>query len=181
MSGHSKWSQIKHQKGITDQKRGQVFSKLLSAISIAARTNPNPEFNPKLRAAVQKAKDANVPNENIERALKRASDTSQDLEELVLEGYGPGGSAILIEAVTDNRNRTVSETKSILTKNSGKWAEPGSVLWAFEKVLKEGQSAWEAKFPQALTEGDLEKLKKLITVLEENSDILNVYTNILNN
>ena len=177
MSGHSKWSQIKHRKDVTDQKRGQIFSKLLSAISIAARTDASPEFNSKLRVAIQKAKDANVPSDNIERALKRVGDTFQNLEELILEGYGPGGSAILIEAITSNRNRTVAEIKSVLTKNNGKWAEPGSVRWIFEKNLKDGESSWNPKFHRTLSEEDSTKLKKLIAALEENPDTQNAYTN----
>jgi len=177
MSGHSKWSQIKHQKGIADQKRAQVFSKLLNVISVAARTDPNPEFNPKLRTAIQKAKEANVPSDNIERALKRALETSGNIDELVLEAYGPGGSAILIEAVTDNKNRTVAEIKSILAKNNGKWAEPGSVLWAFEKTSRDGQNYWEAKFPQALNPEDSKKLTLLTSILKNDQDVQNIFTN----
>src|SRR3989338_6534246 len=104
MSGHSKWKQIKHQKEAADQKRGLLFSKLLKAIAIAAKDDSNPQFNLRLRAAIREAKEGNVPFDNIERAVKRASERSEALEELLLEGYGPGGAALLIVATTDNSN-----------------------------------------------------------------------------
>src|SRR3989344_1759085 len=122
MSGHSHWAGIKHKKGIADQKRGQLFSKLVSAITAAARGEPNPEFNPRLRTAIEKAREHNVPAENIERAVKRASEAGSAIEDLVMEAYGPGGAAIIIEATTDNRNRTVAEVKKILSDGGGKWA-----------------------------------------------------------
>ena len=175
MSGHSHWAGIKHKKEITDQKRGKVFSKLLSLISAAAKDEPNPDFNPRLRTAVTKAKDAGVPADNIERAIKRASEQAEGLEELTFEAYGPGGAAILIEAISNNRNRAVQEVKTILRDRGGKWAETGSVQWAFEK--KDGE--WTAKFPQEL--GDAEeraKLASLLEALEDNDDVQNVYTNI---
>src|ERR1700740_1748559 len=109
MSGHSHWSGIKHKKEITDQKRGKVFSKLLALISAAAKSEPNPDFNPRLRTAIAKARDATVPQENIDRAIKRASEAAESLEELVFEAYGPGGIALLIEAISTNRNRAVQE------------------------------------------------------------------------
>jgi len=173
MSGHSKWSQIKHQKEIVDKKRGQVFSKALKAISIAARGEPNPQFNPKLRSAIQKAKDSNVPTENIEKAIKKASETSDNIEELIMEAYGPGGTAILIEAITDNRNRTVTEIKHLVNKNGGKWAEPGSVRWAFEKVKEK----WISKFPQKLAGGDKKQLEALIKILVDHQDVQEIHTN----
>lgn len=174
MSGHSHWSGIKHKKEITDQKRGKVFSKLLALISAAAKSEPNPDFNPRLRAAIAKAKEASVPAENIERAIKRAADAGENLDELVFEAYGPGGSAILIEAISNNRNRAVQEIKTILRDHNGKWAESGSVLWAFEKTA----DGWHAKFPQETADADKEKLAGLLEALEENDDVQNVYTNI---
>lgn len=173
MSGHNKWTQIKHQKGITDKKRGQLFSKLLNAISVAARTEPNPQFNTRLRSAVDKAKENNVPQENIDRAIKKVSEGAQNLEELLLEAYGPSGTAILIEAITDNRNRSVSEIKKILSDNGTKWAEMGSVQWAFEN--KGGQ--WVAKFPQDVSEEDKTVLAALIEALEERDDVQKITTN----
>src|SRR3989344_4105261 len=131
MSGHSHWSGIKHKKGAKDAKRAVLFSKLLNAVSIAAKPEPNPQFNPRLRTAVDKAREANVPNDNIDRAIKKAAEKTDDLEELLMEAYGPGGAPLLIEAITDSRNRTVSEIKAILGALGAKWAEPGSVRWAF--------------------------------------------------
>src|SRR3989338_11296018 len=108
MSGHSKWSQIKHKKGTTDQKRGQLFSKLLKAISIAAKKEPNPLYNPRLRSVIEKAKENSVPQENIERAISKASE-EKNLDEVIIEAYGPEGAALIIQGVTDNTNRTVAE------------------------------------------------------------------------
>ncbi|OGZ02666.1 MAG: hypothetical protein A2390_01910 [Candidatus Liptonbacteria bacterium RIFOXYB1_FULL_36_10] len=176
MSGHSHSKQIKHQKDITDKKRSTLFSKLLNAVSIAARTDPNPNFNPRLRTAIEKAKTGNVPNENIEKAIKKVSEPGTSLEELLLEAYGPEGSAILIIAVTNSRNRTVSEIKNIFTKEGFKWAESGSVLWAFEQN-KENFS-WQAKFPQEISPASKEKIKSLIEKLEERDDIQSFACNI---
>ena len=174
MSGHSKWANIKHKKGAADEKRGLVFSKLLNAISIAAKTEPNPDFNPRLRTAIEKAKEASVPKDKIDAATKRAFDASSSLEELLFEAYGPGGAAILIEAASDNRNRTVAEVKSVLNELDGKWAEPGSVKWAFEKA----PNGYGAKFEQELNEEDKKKLLGLVRALEEREDVQKVYTNI---
>jgi len=173
MSGHSKWAQIKHHKGIADQKRGELFSKLLNAVAIAAKGNPNPQFNPRLRAAILKAKENNVPLENIDRAIKRALESHKNLDELIFEAYGPGGAAILIEAMSDNKNRTIAEVKKILSEASGKWAESGSVIWAFEKT-REG---WKIKFNQPLNEEDKTKLKALLRDLRSQEDVREVYVN----
>src|SRR5690348_139574 len=174
MSGHSHWAGIKHKKEATDQKRGKVFSKLLAAVSAAAKSEPNPDFNPRLRTAVLKAKEASIPQENIERAIKRASEAGDSLEELVFEAYGPGGIAIMMDAVSDSRNRTVQEIKMILKEHGGKWAESGSVRWAFEPATEGG---WKAKFPQAVTGEDKGKLDALVAALDENDDVQNVFTN----
>lgn len=175
MSGHNKWSQIKNQKGATDKKRGQLFSKLLKAISIAAKTEPNPQFNPRLRSAIETAEKNNVPKENILRAASKASD-EKNLEDLIIEAYGPSGSQIIIEAISDSRNRTISEIKNILNENNGKIANPGSVLWAFDSP-EEGR-AWKPKFPQSVSEEEKDKLKNLIESLEEHDDVQKVITNI---
>lgn len=180
MSGHSHWAGIKHKKEVTDQKRGKVFSKLLAAISAAAKTEQNPDFNPRLRTAIAKAKEASVPADNIERAIKRASESGVDLEELAFEAYGPGGAAILIEAISDNKNRAVQEIKMILKEHGGKWAETGSVAWAFETVDSAGGAReWKAKFPQELPAEDKTKLEALVEALEENDDVQNVTTNVV--
>lgn len=172
MSGHSHWKQIQRQKGAADQKHGQVFSKLLKTISIAAKTEPNPNFNPRLRTAIETAKANKVPNENIERAIKGASE-NKNLEELTIEAYGPEKSAIIIEAITDNKNRTVSELRHLLNENGAKMAGPGSVLWSFEK--KDGQ--WTAKFQQPISEEAKQKLQLLVSKIEEHEDVQKVITN----
>lgn len=136
MSGHSKWKTIKHQKGAADAKRGQLFTKLTRELMMAARVGgPDPAMNARLRLAVEHARDANMPMENIDRAIKRATggtDQSQ-LEELVYEGYGPGGIAVLAFVLTDNRNRAVSEIRNVMDRNGGKLGQTGSVSWNFEQ------------------------------------------------
>lgn len=174
MSGHSHWAGIKHKKEITDQKRGQVFSKLLQAISAAARAEPNPDFNPRLRSAIEKAGENNVPAENIKRAIKKAAESGASAEELIFEAYGPGGAAIIIEAISDSRNRAVAEIKKILSDFEGKWAETGSVRWAFDQT----NSGWVAKFPQDIPTDDENKLKTLINALETHDDVQKVHSNI---
>lgn len=174
MSGHSHWAGIKHKKETTDKKRGQIFSKLVAAISIAARTETNPDFNPRLRAAIEKARENSVPADKIQAAIKRASESAQNLEELVFEAYGPGGAAIIIEAISDSKNRTVAEIRKLLSDNGGKWAESGSVRWAFEQGADGG---WIAKFPQELGGEDKNKLRSLSEALENDDDVQHVYTN----
>ncbi len=135
MSGHSKWAQIKRQKGVADARRGQVFTKLTREIMLAVRTGgPKPESNYQLRLVVQKAKDSNMPSENVERAIKRAVGGGEDsnLAEFMLEGYGSNGVAILLEALSDNRNRTVQEVRSLLTRHGGSLGEAGCVAWLFD-------------------------------------------------
>jgi YebC/PmpR family DNA-binding regulatory protein len=136
MSGHSKWAQIKRKKAVVDQRRGKLFTRLIKEITIAAREGGgDPEGNPRLRLAIQTAKDANMPQENINRAVQRGTGElpGTQYEEIVYEGYGPGGVAILMESVTDNRNRTVAEIRHLLSKNNGRLGEAGSVAWMFTK------------------------------------------------
>ncbi len=135
MSGHSKWSSIKHQKGVADARRGKLFTKLTREIIIAVREGGgNPETNYHLRLAIQKARDNNMPSDNIERAIKRGEGMQEgaSLAGLVLEGYGPGGAAILVEALTDNRNRTVQDIRSLFSRSGGSLGESGSVTWLFD-------------------------------------------------
>jgi YebC/PmpR family DNA-binding regulatory protein len=135
MSGHSKWSSIKHQKAVSDARRGQLFTKLTREIIVAVRKGGgNPEMNPALRLAVQKARDSSMPLENIERAIKRGSGTLEGttLVEIVLEGYGPGGAAILVQALSDNRNRTIQAVRNLFTRGGGNLSESGSVAWLFD-------------------------------------------------
>jgi len=175
MSGHSKWKQIKHKKEITDKKRSQLFVKLLNAVRIAAKDEPNPDFNPRLRTAVEKAKESHVPQENIERALKQSDD--KNLEEVIIEAYGPSGSAIIIEAITDNRNRTINEIKKILSDFGAKFAEPGSVRWSFI-APSSGNVSWQPKFKQEFSSEDKQKLSELIEALQEHNDIQETFTNV---
>ena len=135
MSGHSKWSTIKRQKGVTDAKRGQIFTKLAREIIVAVReSGDNPESNFRLRLAIQKARDNNMPLDNIERAIKRGSGQIEGaiLVEMVLEGYGPSGVAILVQALSDNRNRTLQEVRNIFTRQGSNLGEAGCVAWLFD-------------------------------------------------
>jgi YebC/PmpR family DNA-binding regulatory protein len=136
VSGHSKWSQIKRAKGVTDAKRGQLFTKLGREISVAARTGggPDPDANSRLRLAIQRAREANMPMDNIDRAIKRGAggEGGAMLDEILYEGYGPNGAAILIEAMTDNRNRTVAEIRNVFKSGGGSLGEAGCVAWLFD-------------------------------------------------
>lgn len=135
MSGHSKWSQIKRQKGVTDSRRGQLFTKLSREIEAAVRQGgESPEMNFRLRLAIHKARDSNMPIDNIERAIKRAAGGTEgtNLIEATYEGYGPGGVAILIETLSDNRNRTISEIRNVLSRGGGNLGDSGCVTWIFE-------------------------------------------------
>jgi YebC/PmpR family DNA-binding regulatory protein len=137
MAGHSKWASIKHKKKAVDAKRGQLFTKLSRAITVAAREGGgDPDGNPALALAIQKARDASMPKDNIERAVAKGTGADSDgetFESVLYEGYGPGGVAILVEALTDNRNRTGSEVRHLFSKHGGNLGEPGSVAWIFEK------------------------------------------------
>ncbi len=136
MSGHSKWSTIKRKKGKMDNQRGKLFSKLIRVITVAARSGGgDPEANVKLKTVIQLAKENNMPNENIERAVKRGTGEAEGVsyEEIVYEGYGPGGVAVLIETLTDNKNRTTPEIRRIFSKNAGNLGENGCVAWMFDK------------------------------------------------
>jgi YebC/PmpR family DNA-binding regulatory protein len=136
MSGHSKWHSIKHKKGALDAKRGKLFTKLIKELTVAARTGGgDPTGNARLRKAIADAKAGNMPNDTIDRAIRRGTgeEAGVSYEEITYEGYGPGGAALLIEAMTDNRNRTVAEIRHIFSKNGGNLGESGSVGWMFEK------------------------------------------------
>ena len=137
MSGHSKWSTIKRAKGAADAKRGQLFTKLAREITVAARAGlPDPDSNPRLAIAVQRARGANMPKDNIERAIARGSGDAggDNYDEITYEGYGPGGTALIIHAMTDNRNRTVGEVRAVLTRAGGTLGETGRVGWMFHQV-----------------------------------------------
>ncbi|MDQ3044042.1 MAG: YebC/PmpR family DNA-binding transcriptional regulator [Chloroflexota bacterium] len=137
MSGHSKWSTIKRKKGAADAKRGQLFTKLAREITVAARSGlPDPDANVRLRMAIQKARIDNMPKENIDRAIERGSADAgaEQYDEVYYEGYGPGGTALMIQTLTDNRNRTVGEIRAVLSRAGGTLAENGSVSWIFDQV-----------------------------------------------
>jgi YebC/PmpR family DNA-binding regulatory protein len=134
MAGHNKWSKIKRDKGANDAKRGAIFTRLGNQIAIAARSGADPDMNPALAMAIEKARQANMPKENIQRSIDRVADKSAAaLEEITYEGYGPGGVGIIIETATDNRNRTLPEVKTSLVKNGGRIADAGSVLFQFTR------------------------------------------------
>src|SRR5579862_5049209 len=136
MSGHSKWATIKHKKAATDARRGKIFTKLIRELTIAARTGGSyPDTNPRLRTAILTAKGENMPNDNIERAIQRGTGQleGETLDEVTFEGYGPGGVGVLIQVVTSNRNRVVSELRHLMSKNGGNMAENGAVGWMFHR------------------------------------------------
>ena len=166
MSGHSKWHSIRHAKGATDKRRGQLFSKLTRAIIVAAREGgPDPDANLALRNAVEKAREASMPKDNIERAIARGSGVGGDgatYEHVAYEGYGPGGVAVYVEALTDNRNRTAAEVRNIFTKSEGSLGESGSVAWLFERkgvLLGEAEGVDEDELTLAAAEGGAEDVE----------------------
>jgi len=174
MSGHNKWSKIKHKKAATDAQKSKIFSKLVKLIQVEAKICNGDVNSPSLKAAIEKAKKANMPADNISRAVKKgASSDSSNMEQVVYEAYGPGGVAIIIDGLTDNRNKTAQEVRHILTKNGLSIAETGSASWAFTKTGAE-------YIPNTMTEiseEDGNKLRKIIDELEENEDVQEVYTN----
>ena len=175
MSGHNKWSQIKHKKGASDAKKGKIFGKLARLISIAARSGSDPKGNPQLKAAIDKAREVNMPNENIERAIKKVSEKdSVQLETLQLEALGPGGSALIISAITDNRNRTIGEIKTLLMKLDTKLVNQGSLAWMFTKTGME----WVPTSPLTLSEEDTVKFEKILEALDDHDDVQDVFTNV---
>ena len=160
MSGHSKWHTIKHKKGALDAKRGKLFTKLIREMTIAARIGGgDPDSNPRLRTVIAEAKAVNMPADNIKRAIRRGTgeEAGVTYEEVTYEGYGPGGAALIIEALTDNRNRTVGEIRHVLTKHGGKLGEPNSVIRKFEKkgyiVVAKSKAGEEALMTAAIDAG----------------------------
>ncbi len=166
MSGHSKWSSIKHKKAATDAKRGKIFTKLIKEITVAARTGGGDESaNPRLRAAILAAKSENMPKDNIERAIKKGTGELEGVsyEETIYEGYGPGGAAVLVESLTDNKNRTVAEIRSIFGKNGGSLGENGCVAWMFKKkgyIAIESNSVEEEKLMEIALDAGAEDIRE---------------------
>ncbi|RJP22825.1 MAG: YebC/PmpR family DNA-binding transcriptional regulator [Candidatus Abyssobacteria bacterium SURF_5] len=165
MSGHSKWSKVKHVKAKEDAKRGKVFSKLIRELMVAARdAGGDPAFNPRLRTIIATAKAANMPNDNIDRAIKKGTGElgGASFEEITYEGYGPGGIAILVDVLTDNKNRTVSEIRHIMTRNNGNLGETGCVSWNFEKkglIMVDVSKISEEKLFDAALEAGAEDIR----------------------
>lgn len=160
MSGHSKWHSIKHKKGALDAKRGKLFTKLIKEITVAARSGGgDPNGNARLRKAIADAKGSNMPNDTIDRAIRRGTGEEEGVhyEEITYEGYGPGGVALMVESMTDNRNRTVAEIRHIFSKNGGNLGESGSVGWIFEKkgyiVVEKSAKSEEELFDLAIEAG----------------------------
>jgi len=178
MSGHSHWAGIKHKKELTDKKRGQIFSKIAKIIEIAARKGGDPEMNPGLRLAIEKARSVNMPNDNIQRAIKKGTGEDKEggrLEEITYEAYGPNGTPLIIEVITDNKNRTLSEIKHILNNYSGKLAETGSVRYLFDRA--EGE--WKPKYSVDVADETLkQQLEKLFEALDENDDVNEIYSSV---
>src|SRR5258706_423325 len=135
MSGHSKWATIKHKKGALDAKRGKIFTRIIKEIMIAARSGGDPDGNPRLRTAITAAKGVSMPADNVKRAIMRGTGELEggQIDEIMFEGYGPGGAAVLVSVATDNRNRTVSDIRHMFAKNGGNLGEQGSVSWMFER------------------------------------------------
>jgi YebC/PmpR family DNA-binding regulatory protein len=176
MSGHNKWAQIKHKKAITDAKKSKIFSKLVRYISVEAKLSGGKD-SPGLRSAIEKAKKVNMPADNIERAIKKASEPGAHMDNITYEAYGPGGVGIIIETLTDSKNRTAPEIKHILSKNGFELGGIGSVTWSFTKEKTPEGLVWKPNILTPLSDDDLMLLEKLVDDLEENDDVQDVYTN----
>lgn len=178
MAGHNKWSKIKRQKGVNDAKRGAIFTRIGNQIAIAARSGADPDMNPGLALAIEKARAVNMPNANIDRAIARAADkNAATLEEITYEGYGPGGVGIIIETATDNRNRTFPEVKTALVKNGGRIADAGSVMFQFSRkgVILANTSGEDALL-EILDAGAEDAVEEdgMITVYTDQKDLMKV-------
>lgn len=185
MSGHSKWATTKRQKAVVDAKRGALFTKIANQIAIAARSGTDPNMNPSLAMMLEKARQANMPKVNIERAIARVADKSAAaLIEETYEGYGPGGAGIIIEVATDNKNRTMPEVRNTLSKNGGRMADPGSVMFQFARkgwieISETGEDAMLA----ALDSGaeDVDETEEGLIILTAPSDLMKVRAALLEN
>jgi YebC/PmpR family DNA-binding regulatory protein len=176
MSGHNKWSKIKNKKAVTDAQKSKVFGKLVRFVAVESKKAKGDVNSPGLRTAIEKAKEANVPSDNIERAVKKGmGGEGGEMEQITYEAYGPGGCALIIEALTENRNKAAQEIKHILSENGFELATPGSASWAFEKV--QSINEWTPKNTLPIFEEDSTKLEKLIEELEENDEVQEVFTN----
>jgi len=174
MSGHNKFSKIKHLKAKNDAEKSKQFGKLVRLITVEAKASKGNLSSPGLAVAIEKARKENMPNDTIDRAVKKAmTDNSAAMENIVYESYGPGGVAILISALTDNRNKAAQEIKHILSLNGFELATPGSASWAFEKT----HEGWNPTTTMPLEDADIDLLTKLVEDLENNEDVQEVFTN----
>jgi YebC/PmpR family DNA-binding regulatory protein len=178
MSGHSKWSTIKHKKAANDKVKGSVFTKMAKAITVAVKKGGgigDPNMNFTLRLAIEKARNVNMPRENIERAIEKGTGKAEgsELAEVIIEGFAPGGVAVIIEAVTDNSNRTIAELRNLMEKHGGRMGEPGSVMYMFERTSGE----YKPKYP-ASGDGQEEKLGEFMEVIGEHDDVQEIYANL---
>jgi YebC/PmpR family DNA-binding regulatory protein len=164
MSGHSKWATIKHKKAATDAKRGKTFTRIIKEIMIAARSGGDPDGNPRLRTAIAAAKGVSMPNDNIKKAVMRGTGELEggQIDEIMFEGYGPGGAAVIVNVATDNRNRTVSEIRHMFSKNGGNLGEQGSVAWMFERksqIIIEKDKASEEQLMNLLLDAGADDIR----------------------
>src|SRR5579872_3653238 len=164
MSGHSKWATIKHKKGALDAKRGKIFTRCIKEITIAARSGGDPDGNPRLRTAIAAAKAVSMPSDNIKKAIMRGTGELEggQIDEIMFEGYGPGGAAVIVNVATDNRNRTVSEIRHVFSKNGGNLGEQGSVAWMFERksqIVIEKDKAGEDQLMELALDAGAEDLR----------------------
>ena len=174
MSGHNKYSKIKHVKAKNDAQKSKSFGKLVRLITVEAKAAKGNISSPGLATAIEKARAENMPNDTIDRAVKKAmTDNSTAMESIIYETYGPGGIAVLIDVLTDNRNKSAQEIKHILSLNGYELASPGSASWAFKK----NNGKWEATSIMPLEDADIELLTKLVEDLENNDDVQEVFTN----
>ncbi len=174
MSGHNKFSKIKHQKAKNDSQKSKVFGKLVRWITVEAKKTGGNLKSPGLALAIEKAKKENMPNDTIDRAIKKATtDNNTAMENILYESYGPGGVAILIEVLTDNRNKAAQEIKHILSNHGSELVAVGSATWAFAK----SHEGWKANSTLPLEDEDIVKLEALVEALEENDEVQNVFTN----
>ncbi|TSC67364.1 MAG: hypothetical protein G01um101472_438 [Parcubacteria group bacterium Gr01-1014_72] len=188
MSGHNRWTQIKRKKERSDATKGRVFSKYAKLITNEARAAKGNREAPALRAAIERARKENMPNDNIERAIKKATEKGAAMESAMYEAYGPGGIALIIDVLTDSKNRASQEIKAILARHGASLASPGSALWAFTKTGHDtnmrmgtndanGERVWKPTTTIALSDEDLAKLGKLVDELLEQEDVQEVVTN----
>ena len=177
MSGHNKWAQIKHKKGAEDAKNSKIFAMMSKKITVESRLAKGDKNSPGLRKVIELARGVNMPNDKIDTAVAKGTGAGgAEMQTVMYEAYGPGGAAIIIEGITDNKNRMTPEIKHLLSKHGGTLGGEGSVIWAFEKADEE----WSAKMPMEVSPADKEALLKLLEELDDHDDVENIYTNISN-